>query len=100
VSLALPYREVVRLPLRLYGGICPAEYGVKASLYLSPPLDFAPDVNRSGRWYYGLLGAARGWLFKTWVELASAQVEVESGAVPGHWVEDNSEPTAPADQGA
>ena len=91
-SLALPYHEVVRLPMRLYGGIEPAEYGVKASLYLSPPVDFALDANRGGRWYYVLLSGTRGRLFKTWIELASARVEIESGEAPGHWVEDAAEP--------
>ncbi len=82
----LSYDDVIRLPLRLYGGISPANLELRADLYLSPPVDFNPDVNRGGSWYYGLLSAPGGWVFKTAVDLSSGEVQIEAGQIHGHFV--------------
>jgi hypothetical protein len=85
--LTLPLADVVRLPFRLYGGINPANLELRADLYLSPPVDFDPDVNRAGSWYYGLLSAPGGWVFKTAVDLSSGEVQIEPENLHGHFVE-------------
>lgn len=68
------------LPQRVYGGLAQA-------LYTSHPFQFRPDPNRPSPWYYGLLSASGGQLFKTWIHLSSGEVQVESGEIAGHFVE-------------
>ena len=73
--------EVVReLPQRVYGGLDQA-------LYTSHPFQFQEDPNRPPPWRRALLSAAGGWVFQTWVQLSSGQVEVVGQVLPGHFVE-------------
>ena len=75
-----PFDTIAAKPHRLYGG-------VSRYLYTSHPLDFRPDRNRPLPWYRALLSAPGGWLFTTWVNTGSGEVEIESDQQPGHHVE-------------
>jgi hypothetical protein len=75
-----PAAFVRETPQRVYGGL-------EQALYTSHRFHFLPDPNRPLPWCRSLLNASGGRLFNTWVHLESAQVEVESGVLAGHFVE-------------
>lgn len=68
------------LPQRVYGGLAQA-------IYTSHSFQFRPDPNRPARWCRGLLSASGGRLFNTWVHLGNGEVEIETDALVGHFVE-------------
>ena len=45
------------------------------------------DHIRPAGWLYSLLSAPNDWLFKTWVNLESEEVEVQAGQMIGHFIE-------------
>jgi hypothetical protein len=80
-ALQASYAVVAAMPHRVYGGIS------HWSMYTSCPINFHVDPNRPAPWLRAQLSAREEWLFKTWVQLETGQVEVEAWQAPGHYVE-------------
>jgi hypothetical protein len=74
------YDVVCDKPHRVYGGL-------DQGLYTSHPFQFRADPNRPDPWRRALLSAPGGWLFETWVELQSGEVEIAADMLMGHYVE-------------
>jgi hypothetical protein len=80
-AFQLPFSVIEKMAQRVYGGI------TDRSIYTSHPIDFRPDPNRNCSWLRGLLNARDGWLFETWVNLDTGEVEIEVFQLAGHFVE-------------
>jgi hypothetical protein len=80
-ALQAPYAVVAAMPHRVYGGIS------HWSMYTTCPIDFHDDPNRPAPWLRSQLSTREAWLFETWVQLETGQVQVEAQQSPGHYVE-------------
>ncbi len=86
-GLELSYPEIQDAPFRLYGGVGQLVNENGPDLYTSHPFDFHADGNRECPWYYCLLNARGGHVFKTYVNIETDAVEIESAVIKDHYVE-------------
>ena len=97
-GLSLSYSDIRELPYRLYGGL--GQAGWRCKFYVSQQFEFRgyPHVSkprpwldrvlgRKGPWYYALLNAPGGNLFKTHVNVRREVVEIDTGVVLNHFIE-------------
>lgn len=80
-ALQAPYTVVAAMPHRVYGGIS------HRAMYTTCPINFREHRTRPRPWLRAQLSERGEWLFQTWVQLETGQVEVEAWQAPGHFVE-------------
>ena len=86
---ALTHDEILALPNRLYGGIGCAVDDLPPVFYTSPIADFLPDNHRGAGWFRWAFSSAGYMLHNIYVNPASATVDIESGHVEHHYLEDH-----------
>jgi hypothetical protein len=86
--LSLNHSELSALPNRLYGGIGCAVDDLPPVFYTSPTADFLPDDNRGAHCFFYSFASPGYDIHKLFVNLSTAHVEIESGNVPNHFLED------------
>ena len=86
---ALTHAEILALPNRLYGGIGCAVDDLPPVFYTSPIADFLPDNHRGAGWFRWAFSSAGYMLHNIYVNPASGTVDIESGRVEHHYLEDH-----------
>ncbi len=87
--LSYDYPQLLALPNRLYGGIGCAVDDLPPVFYTSPVADFLPDDNRGADCYFYSFASAGSDIHKVFINLTTGSVELESGNVPNHFLEDH-----------
>ena len=86
--LSHDYPQLLTLPNRLYGGIGCAVDDLPPVFYTSPVADFLPDDNRGPDCYFYSFASAGFNVHKVLINLTTGSVELESGNLPNHFLED------------
>ena len=84
----LSYTGICALPNRLYGGIGCAVDDLPPVFYTSPIADFLTDNHRGGDWFRWAYSSAGYNLHNVYVNIATGSVDVDTGNVPHHYLED------------
>ena len=85
----LTHAEILALPNRLYGGIGCAVDDLPPVFYTSPTADFLPDNHRGAGWFRWAFSSAGYWLHNIYVNPVVRAVDIESGRVEHHYLEDS-----------
>ncbi|GAA5508895.1 hypothetical protein [Novipirellula caenicola] len=85
----LTHSEILALPNRLYGGIGCAVDDLSPVFYTSPIADFLPDNHRGAGWFRWAFSSAGYMLHQIYVNPDSGSVDIHSGHVEHHYLEDS-----------
>ena len=85
----LTHDEILSLPNRLYGAIGCAVDDLPPVFYTSPIADFLPDNYRGAGWFRWAFSSAGYMLHNIYVNPVSGTVDIVSGHVDHHYLEDH-----------